>query len=200
MILLFLACTAQTTPAARVEPTFIEVTLGTEATGSAETPLPFSATPVTIPVSLQTLDRDGSPYALDGKLSLKVRTGNLDQDDSITVAGGKWSDTVSFKNGFGPVRIWAVDDGAADPDRTPSQAAGVSGELYFALPTIAEMQMNEDHETNNLEGEFAELRVLERRRRAGWRPRASRSPCSISTRPRARRSPRTSAATTSSVT
>lgn len=161
MLIFLLSCSATGT-STRVEPSFIEVTLGTSETGSQTSPLPFSSTTVTVPVSVQTLDRKGEPYPMDGTLHIKVRPGHLDQDDEVILEDGVWSGDVLFRNAFGPTRIWFLDEGEADGSRAASFAAGVSPVITYALPTIAEMQNNEDHETNNLDGEFAELRLDDR--------------------------------------
>jgi hypothetical protein len=163
-MLLFLA--ACTLPGARdrVEPSFIEVTLDGVEPGSREAPLAFTTDPIDIPVRVRTLDVDGNPYPFDGDLKPKVRPGVLESDPWVTVSGGEWSGTLSIRNSFGPTRIWLTDEGDKDEDsgREASWGAGVSEELWFASPTIAEMQESDDIETNQLAGEFATLRVADR--------------------------------------
>jgi hypothetical protein len=72
---------------------------------------------------------------------------------------------VELRNGFGPTRLWFSDEGDKDEDsgRAASWAAGVSDPIWYARPTVAEMQSTTDHETNQLVGEFAELRTDDRR-------------------------------------
>lgn len=163
MLLLLAACTLPT-PRERVEPAFIQVDLGTFEPGSREAPLPFSTTALEVPITVRTLDVNGQPYTFDGDLKPKVRPGVLESDPWITLSGGEWTGTVAVRNAFGPTRIWFTDEGDKDEDsgRTASWGAGVSDELWFASPTIAEMQRTDDIESNQLDGEFATLRVADR--------------------------------------
>ncbi len=165
MLSLLLTACSPVVLAPRVDPTFIEVQLETTQVGSEEAPLPFTSDAVTLPLSLQVLRSDRSPMTdFNGDLAVKVRPGKLQQDDVITVTGGVWSGSISLKNGFGPTRLWVTDEGDRDPDstRVPSFAAGVTEPVWYAFPTIAEMQATTDHETNQLAGEFAELRAVDR--------------------------------------
>ncbi len=163
MLPLLLACVTPT-PRERIEPAFIEVTLDGVAAGSREAPLPFTTTPIDIPVRIRTLGVDGAPYAFEGDLKPKVRPGILESEPWISVTGGEWSGTVSIRNSFGPTRVWFTDEGDKDEDsgRTASWGAGVTEELWFASPTIGEVQTTDDIETNQLAGEFATLRVADR--------------------------------------
>jgi len=164
MLLVLLGCSQlATTP--RVEPSFVEVSWTLASAGSAESPLPFTSEPFSVPVSVRALNVDRSPASdFDGDLTVKVRPGKLRQDDVVTLADGEWSGTLSIANGFGPTRLWFTDEGDRDPDstRTPGYAAGVTEPIWFAYPTIAELQATTDHETNQLAGEYAELRAVDR--------------------------------------
>lgn len=163
LLLLSLGCTRQGSDKLRVEPTFVTVELQGEL-GTEEAPLPFTTEPQSWTINVSTLDKDGDAYDFDGDLKLKTRPGNLDMDAWVTLTDGVWSGEVLFHAGFGPTRIWVSDEGDknADSGREPSWATGVSEPIWYARPTIAEMQTNADYETNNLEGEFAELRVIDR--------------------------------------
>lgn len=150
----------------RVEPTFIYVSLaeGTE-TGTAEEPLEFTSEPVEIPIEVQLQNLDGDPYLdFDGDLTLNVRPGDLEGDPRISLQGATWSGTVSIKNGFGATRVWVSDLGDKDQDsgRAPSHATGVSPAVHYKLPTLAQMNNAGDHETNNLDKEFARIRSEDR--------------------------------------
>ncbi len=164
ILLSLLACGSREA-GSRPEPSFLQVTLGDFTPGTAEAPLPFSSAAVTVPVAVQALDRNGEPADIDGDMVLQVRPGTLAQDKWITLSGGAWSGDVAIKNGFGPTRIWVSDEGDKDIDsaRAPGFAAGVSPALHFRFPTLEEMQATTDPETNQLEGEFARLRVDDRR-------------------------------------
>ena len=163
MLLALLAC-APGTPKERIEPSFVEVTLDGVSTGSAEEPLPFSTEPMDIALSIRTLDVNGDPWPMDGDLKPKVRPGVLESDPWVEISEGEWSGTVTIRNGFGQTRIWFSDEGDKDEDsgRDASWAAGVSEALWFASPTIAEIQESDDIETNQLDGEFATVRVEDR--------------------------------------
>lgn len=157
MLLLLLACTTATRD--RVEPSFIHVNLADISTaGTAEAPLPFSSAPRSVAISVTTYDVEGEAYPFNGELALKVRPGRLTDPTRVQVVDGAWSGSVTIEAGFGPTRIWATDEDVTD-DRMPSWSAGVSEPLTFALPTIPEMQATDNHETNQLAGEFAELRL-----------------------------------------
>ncbi|MBM4367010.1 MAG: hypothetical protein FJ102_12425 [Deltaproteobacteria bacterium] len=157
----FLACSAIGTRE-RVEPSFLAVGLaeGTEA-GSAEAPLPFSSAPSTVGITVQALDIDGKPYPWPGTVTLKSRPGRIEPDHVNLDDDGAYQGSVSIEAGFGPTRAWALDEDT-DDDRVPGWAAGVSEPVWWAFPTLAEMQATDNHETNQLAGEFAELRIADR--------------------------------------
>lgn len=159
-MLLLLAC-ADSASRDRIEPSFIELSLGDVARGSEEAPLAFTSSTVSVPVSIRTLGVDQQPYPFDGQLTVNVRPGKLDSESRVTVSGGEWSGEVQFHSAFGSTRIWVTDDLATET-RSPGYATGVSDELIYQWPTIAEMQTTTDHETNQLDHEFAELRVSDR--------------------------------------
>ncbi|MFN7142464.1 MAG: hypothetical protein ACK4YP_01710 [Myxococcota bacterium] len=163
MLLVLLACSLPG-PKERVEPAFIEVTLDGFAPGTRDAPLPFTAEPLDVPVTVRTLDVNGAPYPFEGDLKPKVRPGILESEPWITVSGGEWSGNVTIRNAFGPTRIWFTDEGDKDEDsgREASWGAGVTEALWFASPTIAEFQATDDPETNQLAGEFATVRVADR--------------------------------------
>ncbi len=154
---------SKTVTTERIEPTIIEVSVDGEL-GSPDAPLAFSGDTVSRTITVQTLDAAGQPYPFEGDLSVRVRPGKLDQAQWISVTGGQWTGTIDFHAAFGPTRIWASDEGDKDGStgRLPSFATGVTEELHYAFPTIAELNRIDDHETNQLAGEFAELSIAER--------------------------------------
>ncbi len=163
--LLWLVACTRSGGGTQVEPSFLEVTLGNVDVGTAEAPLPFSSTLAAVPVSVQALDRNGAPVDFEGDLTVRVRPGRLGEDPWIHVTGGAWSGTVSIRDGFGPTRIWFTDEGDKDQGtgRTPGWAAGVTPAFHYRFPTLSEMQETTDPETNQLVGEFARVRVDDRR-------------------------------------
>lgn len=165
-LLLFLApaaCTTQGGAKERIEPSFINVELAGDL-GTDEAPLPFTVETVAWPTTVTTLDKDGDPYPFSGDLKIRTRPGDLDMDAWVTLTDGVWTGDVEMHAGFGPTRVWFGDEGDKNVDSTrqASWATGVSETIHYALPTIAEMQKTDDVETNNLVGEFAELRVSDR--------------------------------------
>ncbi|MCB9740998.1 MAG: hypothetical protein H6741_17005 [Alphaproteobacteria bacterium] len=161
--LLLLACTEQVTYE-RIEPTFLQVELVSGETGTAEAPLPFSTEAQTRTLRVTALDVNGDPTEFAGDLVVRARPGRLEMSPWITVSGGVWEGEVQTRNHFGRSRIWFSDEGdkQSDSGRTPSFATGVAEELFFELPTLAEMNRIDDHETNQLAGEFAEIRCADR--------------------------------------
>lgn len=156
------ACT-RTADIDRIEPTSIVATVEDDL-GSPEAPLDFSGSPITRTISVQTLDKNGDPYPFNGDLTLRVRPGKLDQSQWVTLTEGVWQGEVTFHAAFGPTRIWVGDEGDKDAEsgRTPSYATGVTEAVNYAFPTIRQMNEIDDHETNHLSGEFAELQVSDR--------------------------------------
>ena len=171
-MLLFTAIACTTTPEVTqtIEPSFIVVQVEGEQ-GSMDSPLPFSAEPISRNISIQTLDRNAEPYPFNGDLKIDIRTGRLadDMDPWITMSDGNWNseeagEPIRFQAAFGPSRIWVSDAGDKDTTSTriPTFATGVSEPLYFHFPTIAEFNDIEDVESNHIVGEFTEVRVEDR--------------------------------------
>ncbi len=158
MLFYLLACAAPS-ERIRIDPSFIHVDL-TEPTaaGTTDAPLPFAATGQSFAIEVSTYDVTGAAWPFTGELTLDVRPGRLTSDSRIAVVDGKWAGTATVEAAFGPARVWAKDEDVTD-GRSPSWAAGVSPALNFQFPTIPEMQATDNHETNQLEGEFAELRL-----------------------------------------
>ncbi|MCB9609842.1 MAG: hypothetical protein H6716_24855 [Polyangiaceae bacterium] len=163
VILALMACTEAPLPE-RIEPTFLQVELIEGETGTAEAPQPFSTEVQSRTMRVTALDVNGDPTSFDGDLTVRVRPGRLEMSPWVTVEGGVWEGEVLTRNSFGPARVWFSDEGDKDQDsgRLPSFATGVAEALYFELPTLSEMNDIDDHETNQLAGEFAELRCEDR--------------------------------------
>jgi len=148
----------------RPEPTFIQVALSSDqATGSMENKMPFSSEETLVSLSLETLDKLGDPYPFEGSLEVSVRPGKLTGSPYITVSDGKWSGDIGIKNGFGPTRVWFTDSAPlGSTEKQAGYATGVSDPLFYEIPTIGEMNRIDDHESNQLEKEFAEVRAIDR--------------------------------------
>jgi hypothetical protein len=147
----------------RAEPSFIQVSLGSsQVTGSLEAPLDFSSEEQMVGLAIETLDRMGDPIDFEGSLQLNVRPGSLTGSPYVSVSGGQWSGEVGIKNGFGPTRVWFTENAPLGSENDASYATGVSDPLFFAIPTIGEMNRIDDHESNQLAKEFAEIRAVDR--------------------------------------
>jgi len=163
-MLLLLACT-QNTPVERVEPTFIYVTVLEDELGTVDAPLPFSSETTQLSVRVETLDVNGDPWPHNGDLVVKLRPGRLDQAQWVTVTDGVYEGDIAFANGFASTRVWFSDEGDKDAGtgREPSFATGVTDPpLWYALPTLAEINEIDDPESNQLENEFTEVRAIDR--------------------------------------
>lgn len=150
----------------RVEPTFVRVALGEGFDpGEADDVLPFRAEPFEVPIRVDTLDVDGRPYPYNGELLVRVRPGRLAQSPFITVVDGVYEGVVQVEAAFGPARIWVSDERTVDEETgaKPSYATGVTDPIHISLPTIGEMQRSDDPETNQIAGEYGEMRVEDRR-------------------------------------
>ncbi len=142
---------------------FLQVTVVDGLVTSNEEPADFSAEPVTVRLKVEALNRNAEPFPFAGTLSVKARPADLESDDAATLVEGAWEGDVSFRYPFGPTRIWFTDDQGDDAGREASFVSGVSDAFWFELPTVAQLQATDDHETNPLEGEFAEVRAEDRR-------------------------------------
>lgn len=157
------ACQTPTESPTALEPSFIQVSLGSgQVTGSLDNPLDFSSEEQMVDLSIETLDRNGDPIDFEGTLQLNVRPGTLTGNPYVSVNGGKWSGEVGIKNGFGPTRVWFTENAPLGSENEATYATGVSDPLYFAIPTIGEMNRIDDHESNQLAKEFAEIRAVDR--------------------------------------
>lgn len=163
-LILLSACSDKAATPARPEPSFFYVEMTEGETGSADSPLPFSSATQSRSFRVTALDREGAPYSVDADITLDVRPGKLDQRPWVRMEGGVWEGAVNFKNGYGPTRVWFSDLGDLDVEspRTPGFATGVSEPIQFALPTIGEMNETDDHETDQLDREFADIRSVDR--------------------------------------
>ena len=145
-------------------PAFIQVSLAeSQETGTAENPLPFSSESVEVSVIVETLDSEGEPWPFSGVLTAAVRPAKFEGNPWIEVTDGRWEGSVTIRNGYGPTRVWFSDKGdMSSGEVEPTWATGVSDPIHYEFPTIAEMNRHDDPETNNLAGEFAELRIEDR--------------------------------------
>lgn len=159
-----LACTKTVPSQDRVEPTFLYVELLSGETGSAEAPLPFTTEPQPFSLRVTAQDLHGDPYPMSGDLTVKALPGVREGSPYLSMVDGVWEGEVRIRNGFGPTRIWVSDEGDLDGSSTrpPSFATGVTEPIWYQIPTLAELNRTDDHETNQLEKQFTEIRCEDR--------------------------------------
>jgi len=129
-------------------PLSIRVTFD-EAAGDdigAEEELPFSHDPMTFTLDVAVIDVDGSVMtSFDGDLALRCRPGKISSPLVVPVSAGIAEDvSVLIEGAYGPTRIW-FEDSLREGARF---ATGVSPEIRFANPTLAEIQRPPDTATD----------------------------------------------------
>ncbi len=141
---------------------FLQVVITDGELASEESPTPFTEDQVTVTVRVEALDRNADPAPFSGTLSVKTQPGDLISDDEAQLVEGVWEGDVTLQYPFGPTRIWFTDDQGDENGREPTYITGVSDALWYELPTIAQVQKTDDHETNNLKGEYTTIRTVDR--------------------------------------
>ena len=112
----------------------------------AEEALPFSHDPMTFTVDVEVLDVDGTIMrSFDGDLGLRCRPGKVASPLVVTVSEGIAEDiSVQVEGAYGSTRIWFEDSIREDA----AFATGVTPEIRFADPTLAEIQRPPDTATD----------------------------------------------------
>jgi hypothetical protein len=180
-----LGCSAGPTQIKSPEPSFIEVSSTVDASAQADDtgdasesgPIPFSNDERTIRLTGETLDRNSDPYAYTGWVEVLTRPGKIIRVDGgqaqegsdevvrwyAEVNDGTIDLNVTMRSGFGETRVWVSAVSDPTEDRVGgSFATGVTEAMNIALPTIAEMQTTDKHETNPLYKEYVTLRTEDR--------------------------------------
>ena len=182
---LAVACSASSPDIKQVEPSFIEVSGTLDASASSDTgepsmtegTIPFSNEERTLSITGQTLNRDADPEPYTGWVEVQVRPGKIIRVNGGTAVEGtdevvRWYKEieegqidieVTLRSGFGPTRAWVSAVSSPDEDRIGgSFATGVTEAFDIELPTIAQMQTTDKHETNPLYKEYVTLRTDDR--------------------------------------
>ncbi len=141
---------------------FLQVTIVDGATGTEEAPLDYSNDAVTVTLRVEALDRNADPAPFRGTLAVKTQPGSLESDDEVELVEGAWQGDVTLRYPFGPTRVWFTDEEGDGQEREPTFVSGVSDALWYELPTIAQVQATDDHEENNLKGEYTTIRTVDR--------------------------------------
>lgn len=122
---------------------------------TASWPFPFNK--VILHVKAQALDERGQPYdGINHPVAIRITPGDLDPSTrTMNVQGGVLEGDVVASHVYGAVRLWVIDAtadeayaGGAPVMATPptpddagySHAAGVSQALYFARPSLVDLQ------------------------------------------------------------
>jgi len=141
---------------------FLQVSIIAGDTASEEAPLPYGNDEVTVTLKVEALDRNAEPAPFRGTLEVKTQPGTLESDDEISLVEGVWQGDVTLRYPFGPTRVWFTDQEGDGEGREPTFVTGVSDALWYELPTIAQVQATDDHELNNLKGEYTTIRAVDR--------------------------------------
>ncbi len=142
---------------------FLQVSIIDGATGSEDEPIDFSNDAVTVTLKVEALDRNAEPAPFRGTLDVKTQPGTLESDDEVELVEGVWEGDVTLRYPFGPTRVWFTDEDGDGDGREPTFISGVSDALWYELPTIAQVQATDDHEENNLKGEYTTIRTVDRK-------------------------------------
>ncbi len=185
LILALAGCDTSKVATKTIEPSFIEVSGELDTTGGTDTAgsttetgiIPFTNEERILTINGQTLDRNADPYPYTGWVEVSVRPGKIIRVNGGTAAEGsdevvRWyaevedgeiDIEVTVRSGFGPTRAWVSAVESPDEDRKGgSFATGVTEAFAIELPTIAQMQTTDSHETNPLYKEFVTLRTDDR--------------------------------------
>jgi hypothetical protein len=134
-------------------------------TGALSAPLAFPEEPLRYVLDVRAVNAEGRLAGwFNGKLAVSMHpVGRLasGQASRFEMTGGKLDGLEVFVEAcHGATTIWVEDAGGID--RTGTYAVGTTPILYFASPTIAQLQRTDDYESSALEGDFVELRVADR--------------------------------------
>lgn len=102
-------------------------------------PEPFSTESVGLRIRVSAVGRDGEvDDAWAGTVQLRPTVGTLRSSPNLGLEGGTAEVEVDVALGMGALRIWATHEGTlAEPG---SFATGVSEPIWFARPTVAQVQ------------------------------------------------------------
>ena len=142
---------------------FLQVSIVDGDTASEESPHAYSNDAITVTLKVEALDRNADPAPFRGTIGVKTQPGTLESDDEVELVEGIWQGDVTLRYPFGPTRVWFTDEEGDGEGREPTFVTGVSDALWYQLPTIAQVQATDDHEENNLKGEYTTIRAVDRR-------------------------------------
>jgi hypothetical protein len=155
--------------------------------GTRDCPYVAPTSPVELTLDVTALDKNGQPYGdFNGPVALQVEPGTLAGDYQyywMQLDKGRGTDTVRAQYLYGEVRVWVKDErfepnyvdgnivyytdaGSADPAQFPREpdagrtyAAGASGPVFFAEPSLASIQRPQvaDNRSSPFVGQFVTI-------------------------------------------
>jgi len=134
-------------------------------TGTVSDSQAFPNEPLRFVLQIRALDQAGNFLSsYNGKVAFRIDpVGRLaaGQPSRLEIENGKADDVEVFVEVcHGAVAIWVEDAGGLEQEG--SYAAGSSQVLYFADPTIAQVQRTDNFESSGLFGDFVEIRAADR--------------------------------------
>ena len=133
--------------------------------GSKNSPVPFSKDEIEFSLSVRTIDQDGkTDTGFKGPVNFNIGpTGQLvlRQETSFALKKGVATDIpVKVRYIHGKTHIWVEDVGTkGDPG---SYATGLSEEIWFANPSLRNVQEPEKSSDSSLKNEFVEINIGDR--------------------------------------
>lgn len=142
-------------------PTSFKVQLVSGQTGDVDEPLPFAAQ-IDFVLDITATDHRGEIADwFDGDVHIDVNpVGDLaeGQAEWITIEDGRAENVpVAISGVHGPAAIWIEDVG--DNDAPGSFATGASPRLIVGDPSVADMQVTDNHRVSPLAGDFVDVAV-----------------------------------------
>lgn len=158
-----IACSFDTDQSKGVSSFDVSIVQGRQ--GSPGEPAPFPEEPVRYVLNVRALNHEGKLLrSFEGKVAISVEpAGRLAEGQArrFEIENGIAENLeIWLERCHGEITIWVEDAGGLDAKGT--YALGASPILYFAYPTIAQLQRCDDFESSALNGDFAELRIADR--------------------------------------
>lgn len=129
--------------------------------GTEAEPLPFPEDAVAVDVTVQAISNRGQPMTdFDGEVTLFAAPGRTETTDGLlrvraTLENGQASAHIALGRVYGRTHVCARDDLRQDAS---TYASACSETLYFAMPTLRQVQLTNDGTTSPLVGSFIEVR------------------------------------------
>ena len=110
-----------------------KVTITSGATGTAQSPLPFSLAGQSFTLSITAIDGNGATKTdYSGAVNISAVPGVISVSGSQTLTNGQATVTLTLSKAYGATRIWVEDP--------KNYATGVSDAIYYRGPKLADVQ------------------------------------------------------------